>query len=204
MGYSARRGFTNGKASGAARQAEMQAKIAQMQEQMAATQSNSAKMPQITLMFSIYRMFFAIYGVTLVSVTISIRIFFTAFGLDRTVTRITGDVVVLVGRNRLRDKPRPVRSFGPVNGKWAPHSRNLGSTHCLFPDDAAGILVNKDKAERTDFPCWESTFTDSAGKQIQLLLLPGRNIKQFISSYGIDSRKRIIIFGVPRENRRIA
>ena len=39
MGYSARRGFTNGKASGAARQAEMQAKIAQMQEQMAATQS---------------------------------------------------------------------------------------------------------------------------------------------------------------------
>ena len=39
MGYSARRGFTNGKLSGAARQAEMQAKIAQMQEQMAATQS---------------------------------------------------------------------------------------------------------------------------------------------------------------------
>ena len=36
MGYSARRGFTNGKLSGAARQAEMQAKIAQMQEQMAA------------------------------------------------------------------------------------------------------------------------------------------------------------------------
>ena len=40
MGYSARRGFTNGKASGAARQAEMQAKIAQMQEQMAATQES--------------------------------------------------------------------------------------------------------------------------------------------------------------------
>ena len=39
MGYSARRGFTNGKLSGAARQAEMQAKIAQMQEEMAATQS---------------------------------------------------------------------------------------------------------------------------------------------------------------------
>ena len=38
MGYSARRGFTNGKVSGAARQAEMQAKIAQMQEQMNATQ----------------------------------------------------------------------------------------------------------------------------------------------------------------------
>ena len=34
MGYSARRGFTNGKISGAARQAEMQQKIAQMQEQM--------------------------------------------------------------------------------------------------------------------------------------------------------------------------
>ena len=34
MGYSARRGFTNGKVSGAARQAELQAKIAQMQEQM--------------------------------------------------------------------------------------------------------------------------------------------------------------------------
>jgi len=40
MGYSARRGFTNGKVSGAARQAEMQAKIAQMQEQMAATQES--------------------------------------------------------------------------------------------------------------------------------------------------------------------
>ena len=39
MGYSARRGFTNGKLSGAARQAEMQAKIAQMQEEMAATQT---------------------------------------------------------------------------------------------------------------------------------------------------------------------
>ena len=33
MGYSARRGFTNGKVSGAARQAEMQQKIAEMQEQ---------------------------------------------------------------------------------------------------------------------------------------------------------------------------
>ena len=38
MGYSARRGFTNGKASGAQRQAEMQQKIAQMQEQMNAAQ----------------------------------------------------------------------------------------------------------------------------------------------------------------------
>ena len=38
MGYSARRGFTNGKVSGAARQAEMQQKIAQMQEQMNAAQ----------------------------------------------------------------------------------------------------------------------------------------------------------------------
>ena len=38
MGYSARRGFTNGKASGAARQAEMQAKIMEMQEQMNAAQ----------------------------------------------------------------------------------------------------------------------------------------------------------------------
>ena len=38
MGYSARRGFTNGKVSGAARQAELQNKIAQMQEQMNATQ----------------------------------------------------------------------------------------------------------------------------------------------------------------------
>ena len=38
MGYSARRGFTNGKVSGAQRQMEMQQKIQQMQEQMAATQ----------------------------------------------------------------------------------------------------------------------------------------------------------------------
>ena len=38
MGYSARRGFTNGKVSGAARQAEMQQKLQQMQEQMAAAQ----------------------------------------------------------------------------------------------------------------------------------------------------------------------
>ena len=38
MGYSARRGFTNGKVSGAARQAEIQQKIAQMQEQMTAAQ----------------------------------------------------------------------------------------------------------------------------------------------------------------------
>ena len=38
MGYSARRGFTNGKISGAARQAELQQKIAQMQEQMTQTQ----------------------------------------------------------------------------------------------------------------------------------------------------------------------
>ena len=38
MGYSARRGFTNGKVSGAARQAELQQKIAQMQEQMSQTQ----------------------------------------------------------------------------------------------------------------------------------------------------------------------
>lgn len=34
MGYSARRGFTNGKVSGAQRQAEMQQKIAQMQQAM--------------------------------------------------------------------------------------------------------------------------------------------------------------------------
>jgi len=34
MGYSARRGFTNGKVSGAARQAEMQQKIAEMQAAM--------------------------------------------------------------------------------------------------------------------------------------------------------------------------
>ena len=33
MGYSARRGFTNGKVSGAQRQAEIQQKITQMQEQ---------------------------------------------------------------------------------------------------------------------------------------------------------------------------
>ena len=38
MGYSARRGFTNGNVSGAARQAEMQQKIQQMQEQMTAAQ----------------------------------------------------------------------------------------------------------------------------------------------------------------------
>ena len=40
MGYSARRGFTNGKVSGAQRQLEMQQKIAAMQEQMAAAQEN--------------------------------------------------------------------------------------------------------------------------------------------------------------------
>ena len=42
MGYSARRGFTSGsmKASGAARQAEMQQRIAEMQEQMNATQES--------------------------------------------------------------------------------------------------------------------------------------------------------------------
>ena len=38
MGYSARRGYTNGKVSGAARQAELQQKFAQMQEQMTQTQ----------------------------------------------------------------------------------------------------------------------------------------------------------------------
>ena len=40
MGYSARRGFTSGsmKQTGAARQAEMQQRIAQMQEEMNATQ----------------------------------------------------------------------------------------------------------------------------------------------------------------------
>ena len=38
MGYSDRRGFTNGKISGAQRQAEIQQKIAQMQEQMTAAQ----------------------------------------------------------------------------------------------------------------------------------------------------------------------
>nr|WP_326185387.1 YbaB/EbfC family nucleoid-associated protein [uncultured Oscillibacter sp.] len=40
MGYSARRGFTNGKVSGAQRQAEMQQKIAAMQEAMTAAQEN--------------------------------------------------------------------------------------------------------------------------------------------------------------------
>ena len=40
MGYSARRGFTNGKVSGAARQAELQNRIAQMQEQMNAAQES--------------------------------------------------------------------------------------------------------------------------------------------------------------------
>ena len=42
MGYSARRGFSNGsmKATGAQRQMEMQQKIAQMQEQMTATQES--------------------------------------------------------------------------------------------------------------------------------------------------------------------
>ena len=38
MGYSARRGFTNGKISGAQRQAEVQSRIQQMQEQMNAAQ----------------------------------------------------------------------------------------------------------------------------------------------------------------------
>ena len=38
MGYSARRGFTNGKASGVQRQAEMQAKIAEMQQKMTEAQ----------------------------------------------------------------------------------------------------------------------------------------------------------------------
>ena len=38
MGYSARRGFTNGKVSGAQRQMEMQQKQQQMQEQMTAAQ----------------------------------------------------------------------------------------------------------------------------------------------------------------------
>ena len=40
MGYSARRGFTNGKVSGAQRQMELQQKIAAMQEQMNATQES--------------------------------------------------------------------------------------------------------------------------------------------------------------------
>ena len=39
MGYSARRGFTNGKISGAARQAELQQKIADMQEKMTVAQN---------------------------------------------------------------------------------------------------------------------------------------------------------------------
>lgn len=38
MGYSARRGFTNGKVTGAQRQAEIQKKIAQMQAAMTAVQ----------------------------------------------------------------------------------------------------------------------------------------------------------------------
>ena len=42
MGYSARRGFTNGKISGAQRQAEMQARIQQMQEQVNAAQEFTA------------------------------------------------------------------------------------------------------------------------------------------------------------------
>ena len=40
MGYSARRGFTNGKISSAARQAEMQQKIAEMQAAMTSAQEN--------------------------------------------------------------------------------------------------------------------------------------------------------------------
>ena len=40
MGYSARRGFTNGKISGAQRQAEMQVRIQQMQEQVNAAQES--------------------------------------------------------------------------------------------------------------------------------------------------------------------
>ena len=39
MGYSARRGFTNGKISGVARQAELQQKIADMQEKMTEAQN---------------------------------------------------------------------------------------------------------------------------------------------------------------------
>ena len=39
MGYRARRGFTNGKISGAARQAELQQKIADMQEKMTEAQN---------------------------------------------------------------------------------------------------------------------------------------------------------------------
>ena len=43
MGYSARRGFTNGKVSGAQRQAELQQKIAEVQEQMNAAQESSRR-----------------------------------------------------------------------------------------------------------------------------------------------------------------
>ena len=39
MGYSARRGFTNGKASGAQRQAEMQQRIAEMQAAMTSVEA---------------------------------------------------------------------------------------------------------------------------------------------------------------------
>ena len=40
MGYSARRGFTNGKVSGAQRQMELQQKLQQMQDQMSAAQES--------------------------------------------------------------------------------------------------------------------------------------------------------------------
>ena len=40
MGYSARRGFTNGKVSGAQRQMELQQKLQQMQDQMNAAQES--------------------------------------------------------------------------------------------------------------------------------------------------------------------
>ena len=40
MGYSARRGFTNGKLSGAQRQMELQQKLQQMQDQMNAAQES--------------------------------------------------------------------------------------------------------------------------------------------------------------------
>ena len=40
MGYSARRGFTNGKVSGAQRQMELQQKLTEMQEKMASTQES--------------------------------------------------------------------------------------------------------------------------------------------------------------------
>ena len=45
MGYSARRGFTNGsmKMTGAQRQAEMQARIQQMQEQVTSTVSPASR-----------------------------------------------------------------------------------------------------------------------------------------------------------------